>query len=92
MAGIASGPRGLRLELRDGPDLVFGSASRIRAKWLAASRVLAASSAQGATYVDVRVPEWAAAGGVGPVEPEEPVADPLADPTPEPAADPQPQP
>lgn len=80
--GIASGPRGLRLELRDGPDLVFGSASRIRAKWLAASRVLAASSAQGATYVDVRIPEWAAAGGVGPVEPEEPVVDPVGDPQP----------
>lgn len=78
--GIASEPRGLRLELREGPDLVFGSASRVRAKWLAASRVLAASSAQGATYVDLRVPEWAAAGGVGPLEPEEPAIDPQPQP------------
>jgi len=82
-----SGPRGLTVELRDGPDLFFGSAARIRAKWLAASRVLAASSAQGATYIDARVPEWTAAGGVGPVEPEVP------DGTPTPApVNPQPQP
>jgi cell division protein FtsQ len=83
--GIRSGPRGLQAELRDGPDLIFGSATRVRAKWLAASRVLAASSAQGALYVDVRVPEWTAAGGVGPVDapddeavPATPTATPLA--------------
>lgn len=64
---VTSGPRGLTLDLRDGPDLVFGSAARVRAKWLAVSRVLAASTAQGATYIDARVPEWTAAGGVGPV-------------------------
>lgn len=88
---VATGPRGLRLELREGPDLIFGSAVRSRAKWLAATRVLAASSAQGATYVDVRVPEWAAAGGVGPLEPEEPVATPTTTPPDEPA-NPQPLP
>lgn len=85
----SSGPRGLRLELRDGPDLIFGSATRVRAKWLAASRVLAASSAQGATYVDARVPEWTAAGGVGPVEPEEPAPTP-APPSGVPPVNPQP--
>ncbi|HEX8104660.1 MAG TPA: FtsQ-type POTRA domain-containing protein [Solirubrobacteraceae bacterium] len=65
-----AGGHGLQLELRDGPDLIFGSAERIPAKWAAAARVLADSGAQGAVYLDLRVPEWTAAGGVGPVEPE----------------------
>lgn len=65
-----SGSRGLRLELRDGPDLIFGSRTRIEAKWAAATRVLADSSAKGATYLDLRLPEWTAAGGLGPVESE----------------------
>lgn len=67
----SAGERGLQLDLRDGPDLIFGSAERLGAKWAAAARVLADSSAQGATYLDLRVPEWTAAGGVGPIEPEE---------------------
>lgn len=66
-----TGPRGMQLELRDGPDLIFGSADRIRAKWAAATRVLADSGAAGAIYLDLRLPEWTAAGGVGPIEPEE---------------------
>ena len=50
----------------------------------AAARVLSESSAAGATYLDLRVPKLAAAGGVGPIEPE---------PTPIPTAVPsQPQP
>lgn len=77
------GDRGLMLDLRSGPDLVFGSAREARRKWAAASRVLAEPSAAGAVYLDVRVPERVGAGGLQPVEAEvEPVAE----------ANPQPQP
>jgi cell division protein FtsQ len=65
-----SSERGLMLDLRNGPDLVFGSGSDAHRKWLAAVRVLADPSAAGATYLDLRVPERVAAGGLGPVEPE----------------------
>jgi cell division protein FtsQ len=65
-----SGPRGLTLDLRDGPDLVFGSGADASRKWAAAIRVLADPSSAGATYLDLRVPERVAAGGLGPVEPE----------------------
>ena len=64
------GPGGVTLDLRGGPDLIFGSSGDARAKWIAAARVLAESSAAGATYLDLRLPEVVAAGGVGPVEPE----------------------
>ncbi len=62
------GPRGLTLDLRSGPDLVFGSARQVRTKWAAAARVLSEPSAAGATYLDVRVPERVGAGGLQPVE------------------------
>lgn len=62
------GPRGLMLDLRSGPDLVFGSARQVRTKWAAAARVLAEPSAAGATYLDLRVPERVGAGGLQPVE------------------------
>jgi cell division protein FtsQ len=65
-----SSDRGLTLEMRNGPDLVFGSGSDAQRKWLAAVRVLADPSSQGATYLDLRVPERVAAGGLGPIEPE----------------------
>ncbi len=65
-----SGPRGLTLQMRNGPDLVFGSGSDANRKWAAAVRVLADPSSAGATYLDLRVPERVAAGGLGPVEPE----------------------
>lgn len=80
------GPRGLMLDLRSGPDLVFGSHRQSRAKWAAAARVLAEPSAIGAVYLDVRVPERVAAGGLEPVAP---ITDPLAPPA---ATNPQPQP
>lgn len=76
-----AGPKGLQLELDRGPDLIFGSASRLRAKWAAAARVLADTGARGAVYLDLRIPERTAAGGVGPIEPEEivpPASDPAA--------------
>jgi len=65
-----SGPRGLTLQMRNGPDLVFGSGSDANRKWAAAVRVLADPSSAGATYLDLRVPERVAAGGLGPVEPD----------------------
>jgi cell division protein FtsQ len=59
--------KGLTMTMERGPDLYFGTPSDLAAKWKAAARVLADPSAEGATYVDVRVPERAAAGGVAPL-------------------------
>jgi cell division protein FtsQ len=64
------GSRGLMLDLRSGPDLVFGSGRDARSKWAAAARVLAEPSAAGALYLDVRVPERVGAGGLQAVEAE----------------------
>jgi cell division protein FtsQ len=58
------GRDGIVVELRDGPELIFGDATRVRAKWLAATRVLADLDAKGATYIDVRLPGRPAAGGL----------------------------
>jgi cell division protein FtsQ len=74
------GQDGMTLDLREGPDLIFGSAGDARTKWSAAARVLAESSSAGAAYLDLRVPKLVAAGGVGPVEPE-PTPVPTAVPT-----------
>ena len=60
-------------QLRNGPEVVFGDATRLRAKWSAASRVLADLEASGASYVDVRIPGRPAAGGL-PAETIVPVA------------------
>ena len=51
-----------------GPELYFGAADRLAAKWAAAARVLADASSRGATYLDVRVPERPAAGGLEPTD------------------------
>lgn len=67
------GRRGLVVQVKDGPELVFGDASRTAAKWAAAIRVLADRDAAGAEYIDVRIPERPAAGGL-PVETVAPVA------------------
>jgi cell division protein FtsQ len=55
---------GLVATLADGPELRFGDAGRLAAKWVAATRVLAATAAKGATYIDLRLPERPAAGGL----------------------------
>jgi cell division protein FtsQ len=60
-------------QLREGPEVIFGDATRVRAKWAAASRVLADLEASGASYVDVRIPGRPAAGGL-PAETIVPVA------------------
>jgi cell division protein FtsQ len=65
-------PRGVVVELRDGPELVFGDGDEASAKWTAAARVLAEPSAAGATYLDLRVPGRVAAGGLAPVPQETP--------------------
>lgn len=68
--------KGLQLDLRKGPDLYFGTPERPEAKWMATARVLAEPDSVGAVYLDVRVPERVAAGGLGeqpeinPVEPQ----------------------
>jgi cell division protein FtsQ len=50
--------------LRDGPELIFGSATRLQAKWAAAARVLADLDSRGASYVDLRIPGRPAVGGL----------------------------
>jgi cell division protein FtsQ len=68
---VYAGPRGLTAPLAAGPVLYFGGADRLRAKWAAAARVLADRSSAGAIYVDLRLPERPAAGGlVAPAPPE----------------------
>ncbi len=56
--------RGLVATMREGPELVFGGTRRLREKWTAAARVLADQDAQGAAYVDLRVPGRPAVGGL----------------------------
>jgi cell division protein FtsQ len=79
---VWTGEDGMMLSLVDGPDLVFGDAVDARRKWLAAARVLADSSAAGATYLDLRIPERVAAGGLGPVPEPTPEATVQANPQP----------
>jgi cell division protein FtsQ len=55
---------GIVAQIRKGPELRFGDASRLPAKWMSAARVLAAAGARGATYIDLRLPERPAAGGL----------------------------
>jgi cell division protein FtsQ len=62
VARVYTGREGLTVAMRNGLQLYFGDASRPHAKWLATARVLADPSSAGATYIDVRLPERAAAG------------------------------
>ena len=62
---------GVVVVMDDGPDLIFGTDAEVRAKWVAAARVLAETSAAGATYLDLRIPGRVAAGGLAPIEPPE---------------------
>jgi cell division protein FtsQ len=64
---------GIVVQMKDGPELIFGDATRVRAKWIAATRVLADPEAEGASYIDVRLPGRPAAGGL-PAETLAPVA------------------
>lgn len=53
---------GLVAQVRGGPNIYFGDARDARAKWLAASAVLADSGSAGAAYIDVTDPVRPAAG------------------------------
>jgi cell division septal protein FtsQ len=57
-----SSSHGLTVVLRSGPQLYFGGASRLSAKWDSALAVLANSSSAGAAYIDVSDPSRPAAG------------------------------
>jgi cell division protein FtsQ len=71
---------GLVAELSDGPELIFGSAARLPAKWAAAARILADTEARGASYIDLSIPGRPAAGGL-PAETVTPVAPAGVDPS-----------
>jgi cell division protein FtsQ len=59
----SGGHDGLRADLRGGLRIEFGHRTRLYAKWAAALRVMADARAEGAAYVDVRIPERPVAGG-----------------------------
>lgn len=66
---VYSGPQGLTVTMHNGLLAYFGDTTRVHAKWLALTRVLADESSAGASYVDVRLPARPAAGfpaGAGP--------------------------
>jgi cell division protein FtsQ len=56
------GAHGLVAQLRSGPSIYFGDASKLGAKWTAATEVLADPSSAGASYIDVTDPSRPAAG------------------------------
>ncbi len=63
---VANDPgHGLTAQVRGGPSIYFGSASRLGAKWTAATAVLADHSSIGADYIDVSDPARPAAGVTG---------------------------
>jgi cell division protein FtsQ len=53
---------GLVAQIRNGPSIYFGDASRLSAKWIAASAVLADTRSAGAVYIDVTEPQRPVAG------------------------------
>jgi cell division septal protein FtsQ len=59
-----TGEHGLTARLSNGPLLYFGTDERLAAKWAAIARVLEDPQAAGALYLDVRIPERTAAGGL----------------------------
>jgi cell division protein FtsQ len=73
--------KGLVAYLRDGPQVILGSADALVAKWTVAAAVLADGTSRGASYVDVRLPDRPVAGGLD-VEPlptdDQPEAPPAA--------------
>src|SRR4051812_136732 len=82
---IETHDRGLVARLSKGPDVILGDSRRLHAKWLAAARVLADKGSRGADYVDVRLPQRPAAGGL-PVEEAAPEAAPVSPAAPSTAA------
>jgi cell division septal protein FtsQ len=68
VGALSYGPKGVTASLRDGMVVYFGDASRPHAKWLSLARVLLTEGASAATYVDVRLPERPALGGLADAE------------------------
>jgi cell division protein FtsQ len=84
IASAGSDAQGLRVQLRDGPVVFFGSVDQLAAKWAAAARVLADPQSAGAVYVDVHVAARPVAGrfpgSPGTDAPTSPLPDPTSDP------------
>jgi cell division protein FtsQ len=77
IASISVQPgKGYVAQLSSGPAIWLGGLPDLEGKWAAAAAVLAQSSSQGASYVDVRLPERPVAGGVD--APSTPQVDPVA--------------
>jgi cell division protein FtsQ len=70
VARVGTTTNGLTAWLVRGPQLWFGPATRLQAKWIAAARVLADPTSRGASYLDLRVPERPAAGGFAATNPQ----------------------
>ena len=70
--------RGAVAQLTNGPVIIFGRPTALRRKWRAAAAVLAQHSSQGATFLDVRMPERPVAGGLGVQLDPQPQAEALA--------------
>ncbi|CAB4926582.1 unannotated protein [freshwater metagenome] len=64
ITAVRSGGDGVTAQLRGGPALRFGTADRVASKWIAARQVLRDPLARRATYIDLRIPERPAAGGL----------------------------
>jgi cell division septal protein FtsQ len=65
IASIAVTPEhGYVAQIEKGPEVWLGGDGRLRLKWEAATAILAEESAQGASYIDVRIPERGVAGGL----------------------------
>ena len=87
------GAKGWVVKVKDGPELIFGAATAVAAKWTAVTRVLADRDAAGADYIDLRTPGRPAAGGlqvqtvepVAPAESQEQPVPPAAEQAPAPA-------
>lgn len=71
--------------VRDGPELLFGAARGVGTKWAAAAAVLADPAVAEARYVDLRLPDRPAVGGL-PAEPAAEDQEAAGDPDAPPAA------
>jgi cell division protein FtsQ len=57
--------QGIKVAIRKGPLLYFGEPRHLSAKWAAGTRVLADPESIGASFIDLRLPERPAVGGLG---------------------------
>lgn len=62
---IKQGADGVVVTLDKGTQLIFGSTAQADAKWRSAAAVLADPKAKGARYIDLRVADRPAVGGLG---------------------------